>query len=475
MNPRWRIALGVGAAAVSILGWVRLLLLAPHDTGAHRFAEVEPESTGCGGTVQVSALVMGNTLWVWCDDHLARLYPEEGRVQRKWPLPRGQEMTFMHLLMPGPGQQIAMLYEDRNRFYTAVAGAEGWSVPPKRVEDLAPGKVLGMGWHQGEVEIAYSPASDSDRYGRRTEVRAASLKTPQKFRSFHNPCAENEDFGCELLAAYRQGADWHVLQMKREEHVLRLFDLSADGRSARELELDPEIELLGREVSFLSAGQVVSDAGRYVHRPGGLQVAEEPPESIKNGYLSRGSYRVSAELGLEAQLIYERQGHPKEPQRLSLVHRIDGSWAELSHDEVETLLLRDLDAPKPSWRPIGRVPSFAGANLASDGVFVPRRAGGWWVIDPEDWYFIALDAELERSEGLPLEEHLGRRGSHGHPDRRESHHQYLLLWLLLGPVLIVLIYWGGGSSEKWFRFQATLAGAYVLSGSTCLALLWNFF
>lgn len=477
------------ALALAAWGWVRVLARDGWATGARRVSWTGPDGAplpadgglSCTGDIKLTSLVVGEALWTTCTatgplpgGGLAFVEPAAERARAAWPLPDELDLHWTVGALPHAHRPwLAWLFRAgppaRHGLAAAVAGPDGWVVPPTMLAEGDDASPLGMAWVGERLELALVPTTPDAPYARRTDPLLVALTPGQApaRRAVPRALLCGDGATCRPLAAVR-GPDgrWRFLVFTwRTGDSQAVWRVAEDGRDREPVAAGPVWHESG--IDRLAVGLIEHEdaiEGGILDAAGGLtpRPARPPGDGYAPGSqlrwdgtrLQRDDVRIDTALPAQLRRVGDR----------TLVLRWEDREAE--DDELLTAAVVPPGAAgAPGTVPgqvVARTFSFSCGGLYL-GTLVPRAAGGHWLATPDGCY-VALDAELRRADPLEIGPHLLRRGSVG-LGWHEPSHVVFLAWLLFG---LPLALGGTALAARLRRRRGARPAAWLLAGT----LVW---
>ncbi len=382
---------------------------------------IEERDTPCGLS-RSGRLVLGDRLIIPCSRHgtshaYAWIEPRSGTARLGWPLPASMTTLYTLGFAPREDGMFGVVFEttvgERRQLAVALAGRDGWAVPPtvianrENAHDHA--SPFALGWVDGAVEVVVGrpvPGFGRDPFGlwRAPEiVRLVPGSAPQ--RSVHPFPPECEDPSplperrCRLLAALPGARGWKLIVERTqisaagiEESLVVISEAGAMAPAPPELAYWSDRLL---KVDAAAIGLIV-DRGIYEQTPiierDGTRRAPPPPPHPAYSLAAEHSHAfVDGVLRTHVAWLYR-----------------EGFGAAFAHHGapiyIDTRTQVRIGADPDRLAPVATQP---GELLF--GVFLPAPGGRYWVTTEGE--FITLDHELRRTDHRSLYEHLRTRGS----------------------------------------------------------------
>ena len=505
------IAIATGVV-LTAWGWWQLVQLKDGATGPRQLIWRGPDGGAlneaatklCRGEDDFAALVVGDVVWTSCPvpplpadaagaafaGGLARLVPAQGEAKSVWPAPPELPLRSILAVRPHPIRPwLGVVYggtvDSGLGVAGAIAGPEGWLVPPARL----PGRssdVLGVAWVGERFEIGLGStleAADADRVRDPVIVSlaansAAATRDVPLTPLCHCP---NPRF-CDPQAAVRTAegpwrfivacaaggggwTTWRVAEdgsgaaLERGDRVLR-HDLDATAAGLLEMPLErdgqavfrltPEGHVEPRAPTVLANG-VALDRAQIVAAEGTLQRVTRV--CTYGDTLDGRSFGHRGGQGA----LFDRLGPAVDDRPRD--DRVLSSWSATGSD-VTALHV---------------VARTAGAGtLLSRGALVPRAKGGSWLVALDGTYVVLTD-DLRRADPLGIVEHLRRGGSFEAAPGAPTF-VVLLAWVLFGlPVTLlaaaVVMGFRRRSGPRPAIYLLVAAALYVLPAAGFVAAL----
>ncbi|HEY4175418.1 MAG TPA: hypothetical protein VGM90_01240 [Kofleriaceae bacterium] len=427
-------------------GWYRTLSFDRPTTPRHivwSYADGSLVDAAHGDTVGrpgvYEALVLGTRLIVRAADssseHPSRqvgygyIEPSSNRGKIAWPIAAdAQERYSTVALAVRDEHTFAVAFEvfptdapyGPRPLYVGIAGPEGWLRAPTEIEDAPGMAVRAMSWVDGAVELVllHPGASHIDgmavpdvsgRYSQPDVIRVP-LTGELATRSLAFTCEH-----CEVVEVIRRDNDWRVVlrtwdgNRLTDDTVVASATTQVPGPPAVPLErgLSPDRTSLGVVSSTLPTNRVTAD-GTVVTTPplvpGWENVWMNNVVGVRDGALTR------------LRFSFDQTGHSA------------GEALETTTGIVYIGHQHDYDLAGTSLTTMHPV---VDAAFLSDMVMLPRTGGGYYATTGMGTY-VALDANLRRTDSLSVREHLRNQTP------RASYDDFLG-WVLFGLPLVALV------------------------------------
>jgi hypothetical protein len=377
--------------------------------------------TACGLSND-DRLVLGDRLIIPCawrnpPHAYAYVEPRSRTARIAWPLPAS--MTTLHTLGYAPREDgmFGVVFEttvgERRQLAVALAGRDGWAVPPTIIANRENGhdhaSPYAIGWVGGAVEVVVgrpAPGFGNDPFGMRRApeiVRLVPGSAPE--RAVHPFPAECEDPSplprqhCYLFAAIPGAQGWKLIAERTqisaagiEKSIVVISETGA--MTPAPPELAPWDDRL-RKVDAAALG-LIEDRGIYdespvIERDG---TRHPPPPSPHPAYTLAAEHSHAFVDGVLR-------------THVAWLHR-EAAGAVFAHHGAPIYIdTRDevrIGADPDRLAPVATRP---GALLL--GAFLPAPGGRYWVTTEGE--LVTLDHELRRTDPRSLYHHLRTRGS----------------------------------------------------------------
>jgi hypothetical protein len=403
----------------------------PLDDRGNREAE-----ESCGADIHVKLVTDGSRAWAVCDAALVAFDLARGTARPAYPVPRDLKREWMEGLLPTEdGSRIAMVWRTvpPERLVLGVAGPEGWVRAPASL--AGPGvdlRLLGMSWRDGALDVvADQGPAPTPTEGAPAAVIVSVL--PDGTTRQRTVMPESLACGpyCRVAFAYRRpGARaWRFLVQRAGSD-----DWDVEENGAHEVAAAPHDLLLLGALGLTRTGILrdpmalrveLQPDGSFGALPAAPAAAGGAP--LLSSFHRRDGGRVAVVpqwfLQGEGAFLHDLGGRAVRTRRVSVADE----GAAIPGDAEYTAVA---DVTDPSHPVESYVATAHDCPSLSQGTFVPRGDGGWWLVDPAGCH-VALDASLHRADPWGVVDHLRMRGS-SYVAWREPSHAASLAWVLFG-------------------------------------------